>query len=358
MTLAWRRLWSAPGYAAAAIVTLALAIGASTAIFSAVYAVLLKPMPIRDPGQLVVGWGTSAALNMRVIELSYLDIRDFGEAAPGVGAVASVGSSTWSATLDGEGEPVKLETTGVSGNFFDLLGVVPRLGRPIQPDDDRTNSPLVAVISHALWSAQFGSDPTVIGRRVQLDNQAHEIVGVMPASFDYPRGTDLWRAVAPILGDGSTGRNPNPMRNVGVLFLVGRLTAGVTPALAATEWTRVNAKVLENSPGPRYNIAVTPFLDHHIGPARQAMWVLFGAVGVLLLIACANVSGLMLTRVSLRTRDDAIRVAVGGTQSGDRQGVGGGNRVADCHRRRVGPAAMPVAYRHDRGAGARRHSAP
>jgi putative ABC transport system permease protein len=310
-----RRLWNAPGYAAAAIVTLALAIGASTAIFSAVYAVLLKPMPIRDPGQLVIGWGTSAALNMRVIELSYLDIRDVGEAAPNIGAVASVGSSTWSATLDGEGEAVKLETTGVSGNLFDVLGAVPHLGRLIQPDDDRTNSALVAVISHALWTSTFGSDPQIIGRRVQLRNRPYEVVGVMPPSFDYPRGTDVWRAVAPTFGEGGGGSNPNPLRNIGVLFLVGRLNPGVTPEVAAGEWTRVNAAVLANSPGPRYDIAVTPFLDHHIGPARHAMWVLFGAVGVLLLIACANVSGLMLTRVSLRTRDDAIRVAVGGTRS-------------------------------------------
>ena len=314
MRLALRRLCSTPGYTAAAIVTLALAIGASTAIFSAVYAVLLKPMPIRDPGQLVVGWGTSAALNMRVLELSYLDVRDLGEAAPGLGAVASVGSSTWSTTLDGDGDPVKLETTGVSGNFFDLLGAAPLLGRPIRPEDDRTNSPLVAVISHALWSIQFGSDPAVVGRRVQLRDQVHEIVGVMPASFDYPRGTDIWRAVAPILGESATGGNPNPLRSVGVLFLVGRLNAAVTPELAAREWTRANAKILENSPGPRYDIAVVPFLDHYIGPARRAIWLLFGAVGVLLLIACANVSGLMLTRVSLRTRDDAIRVAVGGTR--------------------------------------------
>ena len=137
----------------------------------------------------------------------------------------------------------------------------------------------------------------------------------MPASFDYPRGTQAWRAVAPILGAVPVveGRTP-PMRGVGVLFMVGRLNPGVTPDAARDAWTRANAQVLASSIGPKYDIAVTPFLDHHIGPARQAMWVLFGAVGVLLLIACANVSGLMLTRVSLRNRDDAIRVAIGGTR--------------------------------------------
>jgi predicted permease len=318
LRLAGRQLRVAPGYAITAVATLALAIGASTAIFSAVYAVLLKPMPIRDPEQLVVGWGTSAALNMRVIELSYLDIRDIGEANPSIGAVASVGSSTWTAVLDGEGDPVKLPTTGVSGTFFEVLGAVPRLGRTIRPDDDHTKSAPVAVISHALWSRQFGSDPNIIGRRLRLDDQVHEVVGVMPASFDYPRGTEIWRAIAPVLGDGvpdGNGGNPNPMRNVGVLFMIGRLLPGVSPDAARDAWTRTNAQVLANSPGPRYDIAVTPFLDFQIGPARQAMWVLFGAVGVLLLIACANVSGLMLTRLSLRAHDDAIRAAIGGSRA-------------------------------------------
>src|SRR5688572_22713207 len=183
MRLALRHLKHAPGYALAAIVTLALAIGASTAIFSAVYAVLLKPMPIREPGQLMVGWGKNPSFAMRVMELSYLDIRDIGDLAPHVGKVAAVGSSTWSAVIDGESEPVKIATTGVSGNFFELLGAVPRLGRALQPDDDRTKSAAVVVISHALWSSTFGSDPNIIGRRIQLDEEPHEIIGVMPAAF-------------------------------------------------------------------------------------------------------------------------------------------------------------------------------
>jgi predicted permease len=316
--IAARQLRLTPGYSLAAVTTLALAIGASTAIFSAVYAVLLKPMPIRDPGRLVISWGTSAALNMRVIELSYLDIRDIGAANPAIGRVASVGSSTWSAVLDGEGAPVKLETTGVSGNFFELIGAIPLLGRPILPDDDFTKSAPVAVISHGVWTRQFGSDPAVIGRKVRLDDQLHEVVGVMPAAFNYPRGTDVWRAVAPILGDGipgASGGRANPMRSVGVLFMIGRLNPGVTAQTARDGWANGLAALQANRFGPKHDITVTPFLDHQIGPARQAMWSLFGAVGVLLLIACANVSGLMLTRVSLRAHEDAIRAAIGGSRS-------------------------------------------
>jgi putative ABC transport system permease protein len=317
MRQALRQLLKAPGYTLAAITTLALAIGASTAIFSAVYAVLLKPMPIRDPQQLVVGWGTSAALNMKVIELSYLDIEDIGAATPGIGPVAAVGSSAWTDVLEGDGggEPVKVATTGVSGTFFSVLGAAPRLGRAIGPDDDRTGSARVVVLSHGLWSTRFGADPNIVGRSVRFDDQPHEVVGVMPASFDYPRGTQAWKAVAPILGAVPLrpGAAP-PLRGVGVLFMIGRLEAGITAEVAREAWTGAIAQVQAASQGPKYEITATPFLDYHVGPARQAMWVLFGAVGVLLLIACANVSGLMLTRVSLRNRDDAIRIAVGGTK--------------------------------------------
>ena len=313
---AFRRLRHSPGYTTAAIATLALAIGASTAIFSAVYAVLLKPMPIRDPGRLVIGWGSSAALNMRVIELSYLDIEDIGRATPEVGPVAAVGSSSWTDVIEGEDDPAKVPTFGVSGGFFEVLGATAQLGRTIRPDDDRPASQRVAVLSHGLWTRRFGADPNIVGRMLQLDGQPHEVVGVMPSSFDYPRGAEIWKAAAPILGNvpGNNGFG-NAMQNVGVLFMLGRLNPGVTVEAARDAWTRANTQLQAKSPGPKYHITATAFLDHQIGPARQAMWVLFGAVGVLLLIACANVSGLMLTRVSLRSHDDAIRAAVGGSKA-------------------------------------------
>jgi putative ABC transport system permease protein len=316
--LALRQLLKAPGYTLAAVTTLALAIGASTAIFSAVYAVLLKPMPIRDPHQLVVGWGTSAALNMRVIELSYLDIQDIGAATPQVGKVASFGASASTDVLEGDGggEPLKVASVGVSGDFFEVLGAVPRLGRAIRPDDDRTSSARVIVLSHGLWSTRFGGDPHIVGRRVRFDDLPHEVIGVMPASFDYPRGTEAWKAIAPILGAVEVVEGgPNPMRGVGVLFMIGRLNRGVTPLAAQARWTGANEQVRAKAIGPTWDITVMPFLDHHVGPTRQAMWALFGAVAVLLLIACANVSGLMLTRVSLRHRDDAVRMSIGGTRA-------------------------------------------
>lgn len=311
-----RQLTAAPGYTLAAVVTLALAIGASTAIFSAVYAVLLKPMPIRQPDQLVVAWGGSPSLAMRVVELSYLDIKDIGEATSGIAKVASVGSSAWNTVLDGEGEPARLAATGVSGTFFQVVGAAPHLGRLLGPQDDVANAPPVVVLSYGTWFRQFGGDPNIVGRKISLDDQPNEVVGVMPAGFDYPRGAELWTPIVPTVAPANIPEGgQNPLRSVGLLFLVARLNAGVTPQMAEAEWTRANARMLEARPGPRYDITVTPFLEQQIGPARQAMWALFGAVGVLLMIACANVSGLMLTRVSLRNHDDAIRLAIGGSRA-------------------------------------------
>ena len=314
LRFALRRLRSAPGYAIAAVATLALAIGASTAIFSAVYSVLLKPMPIREPGSLVVGWGMGATQAMKVIELAYLEITEIGQSSPSFSATASYGASAWSVVLEGDNAPVKLASNGVSGNFFEVIGAAPLLGRTFHPDDDRTKSALTAVISEATWITQFGSDPAIIGRRIRLNEQPYEIVGVMPAAFNYPRGTQVWRTIAPALGDGSDGGNPNPMQNVGVLFILGRLRPGATLGSATAEATRAEEAIKARLGGPEYGITLKPFLDHEIGPARQAMWALIAAIGVLLLIACANVSGLMLTRVSLRNHDDAIRLAIGGSR--------------------------------------------
>jgi putative ABC transport system permease protein len=308
MRHALRQLLKAPGYTVAAVITLALAIGASTAIFSAVYAVLLKPMPIRDADQLVIAWGVTHT-HAGVVELAYLDVDDLVKATPGVGEVAAVGSSTWPMVLDGAGEPRKLASTGVTGNFFDVLGLSPALGRLLRREDDLSGAAPVVVISHALWSRQFGSDPSVVGRLIELDGQRVEIVGVAPPGFDYPYGTELWQPVRPVL---EASPYKEPLRTAGVLFMVTRLNPGITPAAAGERWTHASAQLQATSLAPqRYDVIATPFTHVHIGPARQVLWVAFGAVGVLLLIACANVSGLMLTRVGARQHDTAVRMAIG-----------------------------------------------
>jgi len=311
-----RDLVRAPGYTSAAVLTLALAIGANSAIFSAVYAVLLSPSAIQQPDNLVVCWERDPSRNLPVVELSYRNFQDWVTHTRSFSNAAAVGSSTWSAILDAQGESTRLSSAGVSVSFFDTLGVKPISGRAFTPDDDVPNAARVAILSHGIWVRRFGADPGVVGTTIQL-GQPHTVVGIMPESFDFPRGTDVWLPVVPILANAGNGRIQTGLESVGVLFVVGRLREGVTPGMAAEELDRLAAQLERQGTAHRFGsaVVVTSFLDHLMGPVRQAFWALFAAVALLLLIGCANVSGLMLTRVSLRRREHAIRLALGATRS-------------------------------------------
>ena len=270
-------------------------------------------MSVRDPASLVVGWGRDRARTEGVVELSYLDVADLGRASRHLGSTAAVGSHAWNAVLDEAGEPTRLSYAGVSGSFFETLGARPLLGRVLGPDDDVPNAESVAVMSYALWSRRFGSDPAIVGRTIRLDDDPTRIVGVMPPSFDSPRGVELWAPLAPGLSAAGAAWKSDVLRNVGVLYLVGRLRPGATAEIAAEELSSIARNLEAGSAAPRIGeqVVLRPFLDHVIGPTRPALWALFGAVAVLLGIACANVSGLMLTRVALRERDRAVRQALG-----------------------------------------------
>ncbi len=311
--LSLRLLLKSPGYTAAVIFTLALVIGANSAIFSAVHAVLLNPLPIQQAGRVVVCWGANASRNLPVVELSYQNFQDWAARSRSFAKTAAAGSSTWPVVLEGRGAPVRLASSAVSGSFFDTLGVAPAIGRALRPEDDRSNAPRVVVLSHGVWVRHFGSDASVIGRPIRLDG-LFTVVGVMPKEFDYPRGTDLWLPVAPVLARASN-QSVDAFRDVGVLFVIGRLRDGVIPTMAAAELHELSNQLQLEGAAPRFftTVVVTPWLDHLLGPVRQALWALFGAVGVLLLIGCANVSGLMLTRVSLRHHEHRIRLALGAT---------------------------------------------
>jgi putative ABC transport system permease protein len=308
--LTLRDLLKHPGYTFAALITLTLTIGANTAIFSAVHAVLLNPSPVRQPNNLVICWERDPARSP-VVEISYRNFQDWTDHSRSFSQTAALGSSTWPVILDGRGESARLSSAGVSASFFETLGTAPELGRGFRPEDDVPNAPAVVILSHGTWVRRFGADPGVIGSTIQLD-RPHTIVGVMPTAFDFPRGTDVWLPVVPILASAGTAG----LESVGVLFVIGRLREGVTPEMAADELDRLGAQLARNGGAPRFGTAVvvTPLLDYLIGPVRQALWALFAAVGVLLLIGCANVSGLMLSRVSLRRRDHAIRLALGATR--------------------------------------------
>ena len=318
LRLAVRRLRLAPISTTAAAVTLALAIAANTTIFSAVQAVLLAPTPIHEPDEVVVAWQTEDSNPQAVVELTYRHLQEWNEVGGVFTSASLMGSHSWDVVLERDGEPTRLWLSGVSAGFFETLGVVPLHGRSFRPDDDVPAAAPVAILSHRAWQQHFGADPSVVGRSLTLDGETVEIVGVMPPGMDVPTGADLWAPVVPIL----TGGNPDntgALNGIGVSYVVGRLRPGLDASAAATALDRVEAQLDAAIPGrPAWGdrVVTTPLSTYIFGPVRPALWWLWGAVSLLLLIACANVSGLLLTRLSLRAREHGVRLALGDTATG------------------------------------------
>jgi putative ABC transport system permease protein len=307
-----RQLRLSPGYAATVVLTFALAIAANSAIFSAVKNVLLRPLPVHAPDDLAVVWQTDEG-GQAVIELTYRHLREWRQHGDSFASAAVMGSHTWSAVLHGRGDPAKIWFAGVSADFFSVLGVQPLLGRALRPEDDVPNAAPVAVLSHRAWTRRFGADPAIIGKTMALDSGPVEIIGVMPVDLDVPRGAEFWVPVVPMVASGPTP-NTSVLDRVGVFYVIGRVRDGRAVDTLAADLDALEARLDAADPGRlRWGTrsVVTPFLDYVFGPVRPALRVLWVAVGVLLLIACANVSGLLLTRVSRRRHEHAIRTALG-----------------------------------------------
>ena len=310
---ALRTLRRSPGLALAAVLTLALGIGANAAIFSAVNAVILRPLPFAAPERLVMLWEENPEKGWHRQVAAPANVLDWRESVPAFADVAAYIDGTSATTLTGDGPPVVLRGADVTGNFFAVLGVRALVGRTLTDAETwRTGGPVV-VLSERVWRDRFGADPGVVGRSIVLDGRATQIVGVVPASAALPEeSTDLWQ---PIAWD-PAARGATWFRRAHFLRPVARLRPGVTLAQADAQLQAVVERLKRQYPETNQfmGAGVTPLHEFLVGDTRAPLLLLLGAVALLLLIACANVGNLLLVRAAGYEREVSVRLALGATR--------------------------------------------